>query len=78
MLAGIDQPIVLLVISTAAGAVVTFIYSVLLVKLNRSGLPSAIKIRGFRLVGLGLAILFYGFFSVLLVITQVGTLFGGG
>ena len=78
MLAGVDQPIVLLVIATAAGAVVTFIYSVLLVKLNRSGLPSAIQIRGFRLVGLGLGILFYGFFSVLLVINQVGSLFGGG
>lgn len=54
----------------------TFIYSVLLVKLNRSGLPGAIKIRGFRVVGL--AILFYGFFSILLVISQVGSLFGGG
>ena len=77
LLLGFDQPIVLLVIATATGAVVTFIYSVLLVKLNRSGLPGAIKIRGVRLVGLGLAILFYGFFSVLLVIDQVGNLFGG-
>jgi hypothetical protein len=66
------------VIATAAGAVVTFIYSVLLVKLNRSGLPGAIKIRGFRLVGLGLAILFYGFFSILLLIDQAGKVFGGG
>jgi hypothetical protein len=78
LLLGLDQPIVLLVIATAAGAVVTFIYSVLLVKLNRSGLPGAIQIRGFRLVGLGGAILFYGFFSILLVITQVGNLLGGG
>lgn len=76
LLSGLDQPIVLLVIATAAGAVVTFIYSVLLVKLNRSGLPGAIRIRGFRLVGLGLAILFYGFFAILLVIDQVGSLFG--
>lgn len=79
LLSGLDQPIILLVISTAAAAVVTFIYSMLLIKLNRSALlPAAIKVRGFRLGGLILATAFYGFFSILLLISQVGNLLGGG
>jgi hypothetical protein len=78
LLSGLDQPIILLVISTAAAAVVTFVYSMLLIKLNRSALPDAIKIRGFRFGGLIAATAFYGFFSILLLISQVNTLLGGG
>jgi hypothetical protein len=78
LLSGFDQPIILLVVSTAAAAVITFVYSVLLIKLNRSGLPGAIKVRGFRLAGLIAGAAFYGFFSILLLISQVQTLMGGG
>ena len=78
LLAGFDQPIILLVVSTAAAAVITFVYSALLIKLNRSELPEAIRVRGFRLVGLVAGTAFYGFFSVLLLVSQVQTLLGGG
>ena len=80
LLSGLSQPIVLLVISTATAAVVTFVYSVLLIQLNRSNaLPDAIKVRGLRLWGMVLATAFYGFFSVLLVYDQVvNKLLGGG
>jgi hypothetical protein len=80
LLSGLSQPIVLLVISTATAAVVTFVYSVLLIKLNRSNaLPDSIKVRGPRLWGMVLATAFYGFFSVLLVYDQlVNKLLGGG
>jgi hypothetical protein len=59
-------------------ALVTFVYSVMLIKLNRSALPDAIKVRGFRLGGPIAATAFYGFFSILLLISQANTLLGGG
>jgi hypothetical protein len=52
LLAGSDQPILLLVISALVGGFMTFIYSGLLILINRKSLPGAIKIRGVRLVAL--------------------------
>jgi hypothetical protein len=49
-----------------------FIYSILLIRLNRKSLPSAIKVRGFRLATLMFAVVFYGFFASWLVIVQIG------
>ena len=46
---GFDQPLVLLVLSACLNGIVMFIYSILLIKLNRTGLPPAIRIRGMRL-----------------------------
>ena len=74
--AGLTQPLVLLTISTCAASVVTFFYSGLLIKLNTSDrLPAAIRLRGSRLVGMSFALLFYGFFAVLLVVYTVRTNF---
>jgi len=72
---GFDQPLVLLVLSACLNGIVMFIYSILLIKLNRGGLPSAIRVRGFRLGALGFAVVFYGFFAGWYVITQIGELF---
>jgi hypothetical protein len=52
-----------------------FIYSILLIKLNRNGLPAAIRVRGFRLCALCFAVLFYGFFAGWYVIVQLGEIF---
>lgn len=72
LISGLNQPLVLLTISTCAASVVTFFYSGLLIKLNRSDrLPPAIRLRGARLVGMIIALLFYGFFAVLLVVHTV-------
>ena len=49
LLSGMDQPLVLLVLSACLNGIVMFVYSCLLIKLNRSGLPSAIRVRGARL-----------------------------
>ena len=57
---GFDQPLVLLVLSACLNGIVMFIYSILLIKLNRGGLPPAIRIRGMRLGVLAFAVLFYG------------------
>jgi hypothetical protein len=72
---GFDQPLVLLVLSACLNGIVMFIYSILLIRLNRGGLPPAIRVRGFRLGALGFAVVFYGFFAGWYVITQMGELF---
>jgi hypothetical protein len=75
LLSGLDQPLVLLVLSACLNGIVMFIYSALLIKLNRGGLPPAIRVRGVRLGMLCVAVAFYGFFAGWYVITQVGELF---
>jgi hypothetical protein len=50
---------------------VMFVYSILLIQLNRRGLPPALRVRGFRLGMLMFATAFYGFFSGWLVVVQV-------
>ena len=76
LIAGVTQPLVLLTISTVAASAVTFFYSILLIRLNRSDrLPAAIRLRGPRLFGMGFAVLFYGFFFTLLLVSQIRTNF---
>jgi hypothetical protein len=75
LLSGFDQPLVLLVLSACLNGIVMFIYSILLIKLNRTGLPPAIRVSGFRLGALGFAVLFYGFFAGWYVIVQLGEIF---
>lgn len=77
LLSGVSQPLVLLVISAVLNGIVMFIYSALLIWLNRRTLPDAIKMRGFRLFALGWAVLLFGFFSTITIIERAGSLFGG-
>ncbi len=76
LLVGVDQPLVLLVIASALNGVVMFIYSVLLIQLNRGVLPREIGLKGGRFAALIWAVAFYGFFSVVLLIDQGKQLFG--
>ncbi len=76
LLSGVDQPLVLLVIASALNGVVMFVYSLLLVKLNRGVLPRAIGMTGVRYGAAIWACLFYGFFSVILLWDQARQLFG--
>ncbi|MBA3277369.1 MAG: Nramp family divalent metal transporter, partial [Geodermatophilaceae bacterium] len=76
LLSGITQPIVLLVIASSLNGLVMFVYSILLIQLNRGVLPREIGLKGGRLVALGWAVLFYGGFSVILLIDQGKMLFG--
>ena len=71
LLSGVNQPLLLLTISACLSGMVMFVYSILLIQLNRRGLPPAIRVRGVRLAMLVVATLFYGFFSGWLVIVQV-------
>jgi hypothetical protein len=75
LLSGIDQPLLLLVIAAALNGLVMFVYSILLLQLNRGVLPREIGLKGGRLVAIIWAVLFYGFFSVILLIDQGKQLF---
>jgi hypothetical protein len=77
LLAGFSQPIVLLVISASVGGTMMFIYSALLIVLNRKVLPEQIRITPGRTVVLGWAVLLFGTLAVLTIIDQIGRLGGG-
>jgi hypothetical protein len=64
LLAGFDQPLTLLVVSAVLGGVIMFVYTGLLIRLNRTALPTPIRLKGFRLAAMIVAVLFYGYFSV--------------
>jgi hypothetical protein len=77
LLVGFDQPIVLLVIAAVVGGFMMFIYSALLILINRRSLPAPIRVRGVRLAMLIWAIALFGTLSVLTFEAQLGNLLGG-
>ncbi len=77
LFSGLQQPLVLLVIAAVLNGLVMFLYSALLIWLNRRALPAPIKIRGLRLLMMIWAVLFFGFFSIFVIWDQVQQLFGG-
>lgn len=76
LLSGLDQPLALLIVSAALGGIAMFVYSTLLIVLNRRALPHALKLRGWRLGAMVVAVAFYGYFSVRLVIAYLPQIFG--
>jgi hypothetical protein len=76
LLSGFNQPLILLVIAACLNGMVMFVYSILLIQLNRRGLPKAIRVRGVRLAMLYFATVFYGFFAGWLIIVQVRSYLG--
>jgi len=72
LLLGFDQPLILLVLSACLNGMVMFVYSILLIRLNRRSLPKAIRVTGLRLGMLCFAVCFYGFFAGWLIIVQIG------
>lgn len=77
LLLGFDQPLILLVFSACFAAVMMFVYSILLIVLNRRALPEALKVRSYRLGALIWSVAFFGTLTVLVVIQQARQLFGG-
>ncbi len=76
LLVGLGQPLVLLVISAVVGGFMMFIYSGLLILINRKILPAPIRVRGWRLAGLVWAIVLFGVLSALTINDQIGKLLG--
>jgi hypothetical protein len=75
LLAGFDQPLVLVTISTVLGGFIMFVYSSLLVVTNRRFLPDELKLGGYRLAIIGFAIALLGVTTTIVAIDQFGTLF---
>ena len=78
LLVGVAQPLVLLVISACVGGLMMFIYSALLVLLNRRVLAPAIRPGTFRVAMLAWAFALFGILSILTIVQQVPRLWGAG
>jgi uncharacterized protein YjeT (DUF2065 family) len=74
LLAGISQPLTLLVISASTAGTMMFFYSFMLIALNRKMLPAAIRIGPFRIATLVWSVLMFGSLAALTIYTQVQTL----
>ncbi|HEX5621398.1 MAG TPA: Nramp family divalent metal transporter [Solirubrobacteraceae bacterium] len=70
LLSGFDQPLSLVVIAAALSGGVMFIYSILLLVINRRFLPDQLKVRGVRMLVLMWAAGLFGVMSVLVVINE--------
>jgi hypothetical protein len=76
LLSGLDQPLVLLVIAAVTGGLMMFMYSALLLLLNRRTLPKEIQPGAGRVAALVWSFLLFGFLSVLTFNQQIRNLFG--
>ena len=74
LLAGFDQPLVLVTISTVLGGFIMFVYSCLLVITNRRYLPKSLQLGGYRLVIMGISIVVLGTTSIIVGVNQFGQL----
>ena len=70
LLSGFDQPLSLVVVAAALSGGVMFIYSLLLLVINRRFLPDQLKVRGVRMLVLVWAAGLFGVMSVLVVINE--------
>jgi hypothetical protein len=76
LLVGASQPIVLLVISASVGGLMMFVYSGLLIVINRRGLPAPIRVRSYRLASLVWATVLFGLLASITIWEQLGRLRG--
>jgi len=76
LLIGFDQPLVLIVISACVGGLMMFMYSGLLILINRKILSGELRIGGFRVGVMVWSIALFGTLSVLVIIQQYGELTG--
>jgi hypothetical protein len=67
LLAGLEAPLVLLIISASGGGVVMFLYSGMLLWMNRRVLPDPIKMNGWRYVAMWIIFLVFAVLSTYLV-----------
>jgi hypothetical protein len=77
LLAGLDTPLVLLILSSCLNGFVMIVYIAMLLVVNRRALPEAIKLTGLRLGMMVVCLLFFTFFAGWLIIASVQGLLGG-
>ena len=78
LLVGVAQPLVLLVISACVGGLMMFVYSALLILLNRRVLVPEIRPGAFRVAMLAWAFVLFGVLSILTIAQQIPRIFGAG
>jgi hypothetical protein len=74
LLVGFDQPLSLLILSAALNGFVMFLYSGLLLWLNLRSFSGPLRPHWTRILALGGAVLFFGYFSVLTLVDQLSDL----
>lgn len=74
LLAGFDQPLVLVTISTVLGGFIMLVYTCALIVLNRRELPPALRLRGYRLAILVWAIGMLGVTTAIVAAEEAGKL----
>jgi hypothetical protein len=77
LLSGLTQPLVLLVIAAVTGGLMMFMYSALLLMINRRMLPTEIRPGAGRIAALVWSFLLFGFLTVLTFNQQLQNLFEG-
>jgi hypothetical protein len=65
-----SQPLILLIISASIGGFMMFVYSGLLILINRRSLPPAVRITGFRTATMVWSVLLFGTASVIAIFDQ--------
>jgi hypothetical protein len=65
-----SQPLILLIISASIGGFMMFVYSGLLILINKRSLPPSVRIAGFRTAAMVWSVLLFGFASVIAVMDQ--------
>ena len=65
-----SQPLILLIISASIGGFMMFVYSGLLILINRRSLPPAVRITRFRTATMIWSVLLFGFASVIAISDQ--------
>lgn len=73
---GLDQPLILLVIAGCVAAFMMFVYSALLIVLNRRLLAPEIRPAAYRIGVLGWAVALFGILSVITILDQAKKLIG--
>ena len=71
LLLGFRQPLILLLVSSCVGGLMMVIYSVLLIVLNRRGLPPPIRITPRRIAALVWSTAMFGLLAVLTIRQQL-------
>lgn len=71
LLSGVNEPLRLLVIASSLNGIAMFVYSALLIWLNRKALPGPIKITGVRLVVMIWSVIFFGYFTYFLLANDI-------
>jgi hypothetical protein len=75
LLAGFDQPLVLITISTVLGGAIMVVYTCLLLVTNRRYLPEPIQLRGYRRIILALSVLLLGTCTIIVALNEANKLF---